>query len=273
MIKSTSMKKIAAPVFIALCTALLFGAQALATPYDGLVNEAMSSYKSGDIAASLSKIREIESLGPESSSELSDFVAGQCYAKKGDNAEALKYFSAASANPDFILADYAKFAQAKTLEKLGSSEAAQKEFERLVLEHPDSVIADRCMLLLGKKSSSDGTLKGAIEIFDMIIYSPDQGDILEEAKFEKGKALEGLKRWKEAAYAYFDLAFNSPKSPDSKNKTRAVRLNYPPSCVFQLYPRSRNKKQLGKCATLPRRSSRLSSERFFSQPMPPPGCG
>lgn len=219
------------------------GGPSLASSYDDLLSQAKAAFVEGKLDDAIAKVKELEGLGLEGGCEMAYFIAGNCYEKKDDRKTALEYYARAGGG-DFVLADYADFNRARMLDKTGSAEAFSA-FEKFMMDHPDSILSLRAMLILAKKTAAAGNRKGAIEDFDLIIYSPEQSALVEEAKYEKAKSLEALGRGKDAAALYFDIIFISPKGPFKINSqsrldaiVRTKKIPYPRATADEMFERA-----------------------------------
>lgn len=224
VIRLTAMRR-SAPPLIGFIIIVLFAGASFADAYSDLLREARTAFRAGKFDETISKVREIESLGLDRGIEMAYFLAGQAYAKGGDSTAALKYFEGAASNPDFILSDYSRFAAARSLEKLGNGSSAEAMYEKLIIEEPNSALSSKCILSLAKANAAKGNRKGAIELYDLIIYSPDEEQLAGEARYFKAKSLEAEGQWKEAAETYYYLTFYNPQSPyagEAKKSLKAI---------------------------------------------------
>lgn len=243
----TSKTLFIATLFILLAAAMWLraGDPTFANAYEDLVSQAKTLFKDGRTNDALAKVKEIEDLGLNEGLGESSFIAGNCWAKKGDNANALKCFEIAAGDTDFILKDFARFSLARTYEKLGKDGSAEAEYERLIVESPNSSLASNSLLYMGKKMSARGNYKGAIELFDLIIYAPEEVSLIEEAKFEKARCLEALGKLKEAGSVYFDIIFYHPRGAllkDSKARlaslVKRTKIPYPRATAEEAFNRA-----------------------------------
>jgi len=223
MIKLTTMLKILQRAIrvlvVTVTTAVVLvssAGESFTNPYTDLLSQAITLFRSGKIDESISKINEIDTLGLEDGAGMAYFLKGHCFVKKDDNEKALEYFEKAANGSSFPLQDYAVFSLARTHYKTGKKDLAETEYEKLILEHPDSALAPKSMFFLACQKAEKGDDESAIEMFDLIIYSPEQGELVEEAKYRKGKSLEALGRYNDAANTYFNLAFYHMKGPYRK---------------------------------------------------------
>jgi len=241
------MRKLFITALFFIVAAPVISGPSLAGSYDDLLGEAMNSFKDGKVDDSLSKIGEIESLGLKAGLEMAHFLKGHCYVKKNDNGRAAVEFFKAADGGDFPLKDYAVFSLARTCHKLGKRDEAVENYERLLIEHPDSPLAQSSIMFLAQKKAAEKKHAEAVELFDLIIFSPEQGDLIEEAKYRKAKSLESLGKRAEALDAYFNLAFYHPQGKfrdpamnKLKELSRKMKVPFPTPSREELYTRAMN---------------------------------
>ncbi len=216
-----------------------------ADPYQDLLTKAIASFRSGNVDDALGKISELGSLGQEKDTEMADFIAGECWLKKGGKELALEYFEKASSAEGFVLGDWARLARAEALDDLGRRAEAKDLYERLIIDYPTSALSRKSILFLARVNAAEGNHKGAVELFDLVIYSPEEDDLVSEAKFLKARSLEAMKNYRDAADTYFSLNFYSPGSPFSKQAranlnsiVKRTKMRYPTATKEELYSRA-----------------------------------
>jgi TolA-binding protein len=162
--------------------------------------------------------REIEKLRAQGIQDpaLSEalFRLGEnCYAQ-GDDAQAIPLYDAAASEAAAPIADRALYKAGFARMRSSDAAGAERCFQKLVDEHPQSELLHESLFLLGEAQFRQQRYEAAAKNLERVRREAPRHAVLPKALFRLGLALGELQRWKESAEVLGALVRSNPDFPN-----------------------------------------------------------
>jgi len=178
--------------------------------------QGLLSYRKGDYARALNVFQRLGE-GTKDPRFAADLIFMQGQASRGlqNWAAAAEAFSrAAEIHP--LLGDYALFFQGEALGKTGEGEKGLESYQRLIQQHPQSLLVPRARLGMAEIYLQQGDYARVAETCERILQDPPGKDSHAQGRFLLGQAREGLGQWAEAVKTYRELWLKNPLHGNAK---------------------------------------------------------
>lgn len=176
------------------------------TPKTSAFMEALSLVDRGHYRAASQRLESLISKdldGAQTARQEMHHVLGYCYEKQKKWTEAVKHYQQAI-SPTYPLADYAIYHLATTYHQMQDYPNAIAWYQRLITEHPESFHLPKAKFEIAIIFREQKDYAKALAYLLDLIADENSGYV-RQAIYEKGRAYEGLRDWKNAQLTYQQL--------------------------------------------------------------------